>query len=324
MGKLGIFRGIRRKAGKAISAFGCILSYRRLANAKKYQKLIFDKLCKSFSDKYNNIKHAGNIEELVTLQWKTFNSAAEKSLLPCPSFAFLKNSIVARTMFVSSGDKWLKKELSFLEEKITEEQLRVLLQEDLVGKPILMNRKYMTSHNSIHHLYSIAKFLDCTHCDLEQVNTIVEWGGGYGNMAKLFKRLKSESMTYVIIDTPMFCCVQWLYLTTILGKDAVNLIQNAEDRVISGKINILPINFVSCYNIDADFFVSTWALSESSKYSQDFVINNNFFNAKHILAAWHENTENFPDSDRIAQPIAKLGAKLEDIEFLPDNYYAFR
>ncbi|MDD5697532.1 MAG: hypothetical protein PHH77_02850 [Victivallaceae bacterium] len=324
MVKSGIFQYIRGKTEKFISVLNCVLFSRNWIKAKKHQKLIFASLCKAFSAKYRHLKNAGKFEEFVTPQWEIFNFEAEKSLLPRPSFSFLRNSIVARAMFVAAGGDWLKQELSFLEEKMTEEQLRTLLPEDLVGRPLLLNSKYMTSHNTIHHLYSLVKFLTCTRCDLEQVQTVVEWGGGYGNMAKLFHRLKYGALTYVIIDTPLFSCVQWLYLSTVLGEKSVNLIQDSAAAVISGKINILPVNFIHSVPVDSDLFISTWALSESSKYSQDFVVNKDFFKARHLLVAWHDDSGAFPDSGRIAQSLAAAGATIEDIEFLPANHYAFR
>ncbi len=142
-------------------------------------------------------------------------------------------------------------------------------------------------------------------------------------MAKIFKRLKAGAMTYVIIDTPIFSCIQWLYLATIFGRQNINLIQDPNDAIINGKINLLPTCFIDRHKINSDLFISTWALSESSKYSQDIAIKDNFFNAEHFLIAWHDNNSFFPDSERILGPIIRLGAVTEDIEFLPKNHYAF-
>jgi hypothetical protein len=187
-----------------------------------------------------------------------------------------------------------------------------------------LNSTYLTSHNSIHHLFHLFRFLDKTHCDLDQIDTIVEWGGGYGNMAKIFERLKSTPSTYIIIDIPLFSCIQWLYLTTILGEENVHLLQNAEDTICSQKINLMPICFLGHYKINADLFISTWALSESSKYSQDYVVAHEWFNSKHILLAYQESNKDLPDADRVGKLAKSIGAVIEDIEFLPGNHYAFR
>ncbi len=139
--------------------------------------------------------------------------------------------------------------------------------EDYVGNPLLLNVTYLTSHNSIHHLYHIIRFLRKTKLKLKGIKTIIEWGGGYGNLAKIFGRLAEENKTYIIIDLPLMCCIQWIYLTTILGENKVNLIQNSDEKIAVGKINLLPVCFIDKYELKGDLFVSTWALTESSKYS---------------------------------------------------------
>ena len=156
------------------------------------------------------------------------------------------------------------------------------------------------------------------------MHTVVEWGGGYGNMAKIFKRLNSTPSTYIIVDTPLFSCIQWLYLATILGEESVNLLQGPEDTIRAEKINLLPICFVDRHKINADLFMSTWALSESSKYSQDYVLDHEWFNAKHLLLAYQDSRDDFPEAERVGEIAANNGAIIEDIEFLPGNHYAFR
>lgn len=198
------------------------------------------------------------------------------------------------------------------------------MREDYVGGPTLLSSTYVTSHNSIQNLYHLIRFLDETQCNLDQIDTVIEWGGGYGNMAKIFKRLKPIPFTYVIVDIPLFSCIQWMYLSTILGKESINLLQNPEDTIHAGKINLLPICFIDRYKISADLFMSTWGLSESSKYSQDYVVNHNWFNSKHILLAYQDSNSSLPDADNVGKIAMEIGALIINIEFLPDNHYCFR
>lgn len=144
-------------------------------------------------------------------------------------------------------------------------------------------------------------------------------------MAKIFKRLKTTPSTYIIIDTPLFSCIQWLYLGTMLGQERVNLLQNPEDTIHAEKINLVPICFVDRHKISAGLFISTWGLSESSKYSQDYIVTHGWFNSNHILLAYQDRSEKFPDADRIGKIAADIGAAIEDIKFLPGHsHYAFR
>lgn len=316
-----IFKISRRVRGKLIQVRMSPVQA-RLAQIKRDQRIAFNTLRNNFLDIYNTLKKY-HIDQFTTQHWENYNAKLEKVFLPYPQFSFLRDPTIMLTMFVTMGGKWLREEITFIENGIQKDKLKFLLQEDYVGVPRLLNSTYLTSHNSIHHLYHLIRFLDKTKCDLGQINTIVEWGGGYGNMAKIFKRLKSTPATYIIIDTPLFSSIQWLYLTTILGEESVNLLLNPADTIHAEKINLIPLCFLDWHKINADLFISTWALSESSKYSQDYVITHEWFNAKHILIAYQDRCDELPDAERVGKIAADIGAAIEDIDFLPGNHYAF-
>lgn len=318
-----IFRNIRWRWRLVVLRIRARPSRAKLAQIKRDQKTSFYALRNNFCNIYNKLKK-NNIAQFTTPLWENFNAKLEKNFLPHPPFSFLKNPTIMRTMFVTAGGNWLREELTFLEKKISRNKLKALLQEDHVGDPLLLNSTYLTSHNSIHHLYHIVRFLDKTQCILDQIGTIVEWGGGYGNMAKIFKRLKSAPFTYIVIDTPLFSCIQWLYLATIFGEENIHLLQNSEDTIHADKINLVPVCFAGPDKISGDLFISTWALSESSRYSQDYVVAHKWFNSKHILLLYQDSNEKLPDADRVGKLAAGVGAVIEDIEFLPGNHYAFR
>jgi hypothetical protein len=321
--KLNLFKKLFFSFKKRVIQLRMRLLQARLAQIKHDQIITFNSLLNNLSSIYNKLNKY-NIVQFTTPVWENYNAKLEKVFLPYPPFSFLRDPIIISTMFVTSGGRWLKEELTFLEKKNSKDKLKFLLQEEYVGMPLLLNFTYLTSHNSIHHLYHLIRFLDKTKCNLDQINTIVEWGGGYGNMAKIFKRLKYTSLTYIIIDTPLFSSIQWLYLATVLGEENVNLLQNPEDSIHVGKINLIPICFVDRHKISADLFISTWALSESSKYSQDYVVAHKWFNAKHILLAYQNSSNRLPNAERVGEIAADIGAVIEDIEFLSGNHYAFR
>jgi len=298
-------------------------AHARLARLKCEQEHVFNSLKQNFSAIYATLK-AYDTAPFTTPTWEKYNARVEKALLPVPPFGFLNDPTVMETMFITRGGTCLREELKFLEQTIAKGRLGLLLQEDYAGDPLLSNTTYLTSHNSIHQLYHLIRFSKKTNCDVNEINSVVEWDGGYGNMAKIFQRLKTRPSTYVIIDTPLFSCIQWLYLATVLGSEKVNLCQKPEDRVAPRKINILPVCFVDSLDISSDLFVSTWALSESSSFSQDYVVQRNWFDATHILLAYQQSNIDFPDADRVGRIAAVAGAVSEAIEFLPGNYYSFR
>jgi hypothetical protein len=264
-----------------------------------------------------------DIGSFVSPLWKRVNAEMEKFFIPAPPFNFLTNQMLKDQMFVEAGGRWLEEQLSFLEKRIPKKHLKRLLMEDLAGDPRLLNATYATSHTSIHHLYHLIRFADNTGCDFEKIEKVVEWGGGYGNLAKIFRRLKSAS-TYCIIDTPLFSTLQWLYLSTVLGVENVNLLRRPDDVIRTGKVNVVPLCFADQLQIKADLFLSTWALSESLSAAQDYVISRRWFDADHLLLAYQDTSEAAPTAGRLADIAARAGASAIEIEFIPGNYYAFR
>ena len=294
----------------------------KLEFLKQGQESAFELLRPRFKALYEKLGDA-DTTKFTSPTWRGFGESLERALLPNPPFDFLRNSVILRTMFVTAGGGWLRNELSFLESRFSEIDLQEILIEDCVGRPLLLNRKYLTSHNSIHHLYHLARLEERTGLDFHGVQSVVEWGGGYGNLAKIASRLSLNS-TYTIIDIPLLSCLQWLYLTVTVGPERVNMLDSVDKKIESGKLNLLPVCFLSNHLVSGDLFISTWALSESSAFSQDLVRGQNWFGCKHLLLAYQENSPATPEAERVGKAAADAGASIEEISFLPKNYYAFR
>lgn len=295
---------------------------KKIIDRKHGQKDNFERLKRNFVDYYTKLQRY-DITNFTTPLWKEFNKRLKKVFLPRPPFNFLQDPTIMVTMFATAGGKWLNEELQLLKKSFSKKELEFLLEEDYVGEPLILNKEFLTSHNSIDHLYHLAKYQTVTGIDLKKIKTIVEWGAGYGNMIKILRRLKSGKGTYILIDTPLFSCLQWLYLSTILGESTINLLADPSQTVKTNKINIIPLSILPFIRVEADLFISTWALSESSIFSQDYVNNHNWFGAEHLLLAYQENPTGFDDPVRVGKLASKMGARILDIEFLSGNHYAF-
>ena len=288
----------------------------------------FYSLRKKFFEFYDLITKK-DISDFTTKHWDKLNNEFENHLrknnIP---FGFLRNRVIGYTMFVFSGGRAMETELKFLEENYNENELKKYLREEAVGLPIIMNKKYLTSHNSIRHLYHISRFLNKTKTNIDLLNSVIEWGGGYGNFAKIFSRIKNDSknFTYTIIDTPIFSCIQWLYLSIVLGRDRINLIKQDNDNIVIGKINIIPLGFIDKVKEKPDLFVSTWALSESSVFSQNYVAKKDFYKAPHILIGHQDSSESLPYAGGIVNVVdgVRNNTIKESIDFIPGNYYIFK
>ncbi|MBM3898479.1 MAG: hypothetical protein FJ358_08175 [Thaumarchaeota archaeon] len=298
---------------------------RTLSIEKYWQMTSFTKLRSRFSEKYAYANRYDCSAFMLDF-WNKKCLELEKRFLPYPPFSFLRDKTIRATMNISEGYAFwlLQKYLQFLETRLSEDYLSNMLQEDYVGEQIILNSKYMTSYETVQHLYHFLKLADFG-CKIDDVSSVVEWGGGYGDMAKLFVRMNSNrNVSYTIIDIPIMSCLQWLYLSSIFGEGKVKIIQDRGERIDNGKINLLPISLVEKCDINADLFISTWALSECTNYAQDYVVNKNWFNARNILLAYQYNTSEVPNAERLGRLAEQSGANVQEMEIVPRHHYAFR
>ncbi len=294
----------------------------KLRLAKGVQKKRFEEYGAQCSQLYQSLRRK-DISKYITKTWEQNCRDMESLLLPRPIFFFLRSSKIQSIMTVGNNCDGLGGELSFCERFYSSKFLRQILEEDCVGNAVISNFKYMTSQTRIHHLYHLLKFQEKTDRKLDTLIDVIEWGGGYGDMARLLRNLNS-TITCTIIDLPLFSCIQWIYLGSILSKEQINLIRCKEDKIERNKINLLPLCFLESCNPKSEMFIATWSLSESSDYAIDYVKLSDFFNAKHFLIAYQENNKSFPKAGRVGEIAAASGASIEANAFFRGNYYAFR
>ena len=272
-------------------------------------------------DKYDFI-------EFLAPQWNKNTLILEKYFLNDFSFSLLNLDVIKATMFMYTHGDWKNIQKKFIYEYLGKKHAKEILLEYNLGRPLLNDFEYTTSGNNIHHLYHLLKFFKETKTKSPDINKVIEVGGGYGNMAKIFKKINSES-TYVIIDIPIFSYIQAVYLKTIYGRDAVHIVHANRPIIKNGLINIIPLDkkiLVSIKDIliDVDLFISTWALSESNEAMQNYIKNADFFKAKYLLIAYQKMNNSFVYSENVKN----IGGNYEmvfneETEYVKDNYYLF-
>jgi glycosyltransferase involved in cell wall biosynthesis len=273
-------------------------------------------------DLYKSIMiSSSSSSELVENKWQENCSEIVQAFHKFIPLNFLSSPVIRNTMFVDARGKWMQIQLDFLKEWY-KNSLNKYLKEDAIGKPFIANLPLWTSHNSIHHLYHLAFFEKVTSAKIDSLRSIIEWGGGYGNLAKIVKRI-NPSITYTIIDLPIFCSLQYSYLASIFGEDCINLIGKDETSIVQGKFNIIPLHLLSKSLPKPDLFIATWSLSESTKETQEIVYKSKFFNSKHLLIAYQDSTNDFTHASYISVLAKKLGATVSETPYAPNNYYAF-
>jgi hypothetical protein len=152
----------------------------------------------------------------------------------------------------------------------------------------------LTSANRAHHASHLAHYKRLTGTDFWDCRSIVEWGGGYGDMARIIRRM-NPSVTYTIIDLPELLALQYVYLSSIFGEGAVNVIGRNDSGVTLGKINLIASQSVydTRRELECDGFLSTWALTESPRRFQMAVLERGFFGASSLLLGVMNNENNY-------------------------------
>ena len=254
--------------------------------------------------------------------WQAWSGSIRNAFQDKVPLAFLWQPVIAKTM-VFGGLRDIeatRRRIEFVLSVYGEEIARRLLREDYIGLPKITNAHYLTSANRAHHAYHLASYQNATKKSLFDSRCVVEWGGGYGDMARIVRRLNGQT-TYIIIDLPELCALQYIYLSSVESEESVNLVVPGSE-ILSGRINIVSVVSVLLekIQISGEAFISTWALTESSEESQLWVFNRNFFNADRILMAYSTDANN-----RLKDVLLEVGCMQRPITLLKGrNEYAFR
>lgn len=314
--------GFKSKIRELLDDIATIDLRTRLMLKRGRQKPAFDRLRRRFAD-YANLRERDD-QEFLTPMWENYDAQLRMSLLPHPPFGFQRDQSIAGSMVFNPDRSITRAQLSFIEATFPDIDLPSAMLEDPTGRPPLFRHaRYLTSPNTIHHVHHVARFVRATNVSISNLGRVIEWGGGYGNLAKVFSRLGFTG-TYTIIDLPLLSALQWLYLSSVIGEKEVSLQIDAH-RMVEARFVLLPLHVARNADLNADLFISTWALSESSPAAQDWVSDSkSWFGAKNHLIAFQEGSEVLPHAGRIEAKAKQADAIIESIELQPGNYYAFR
>ena len=259
-------------------------------------------------------------ERFVHPEWEQNILEVEAYFLGSFDTAFLRHPRIEGTMVFTDPDAHAA-EWPFVEGWRPADVLRRYLGGGLNDRFLEGKLLTATLINSVHHLYHLARFEAFRGERIESVRTVVEFGGGYGNLARLFRNLADVS-TYTVIDLPLFSCIQYVYLSTIFGPDVVRLVEEPGKEASEGTIHLLPIPFLKSVLPQGALFVSTWALSESPSEAYEHVLRRDWFGAREILLAFHDGWKPWGTEEFVARLRKNfLRVATEPIPFLPGNHY---
>jgi hypothetical protein len=167
------------------------------------------------------------------------------------------------------------------------------------------------SENLAHQAYHIKQFSDITNIDVTKLDSIIEYGGGYGAMALVLRRLGFTGK-YTIYDLPEFLLLQKYYLS--------NTLDSLKDISFVSSISTLKT-----HHREADLLIACYSISESTMEQRAEFLNSVNFHKFLLLysSGWesYDNRQYFIDFARQHNDLSWEHIHVEHLP--PESFYAF-
>jgi hypothetical protein len=126
-----------------------------------------------------------------------------------------------------------------------------------------------SSTNNLHHAYSLQRLMEETGYILNEIDDVVEFGGGYGNVCRLFK-IWGHNKKYYSYDIEELIQIQKYYLKENNINDVSFVKEHDVVDVVSGN----------------SLFLGMWSISEVPVTERAVLLENlKFFECKNIFLA---------------------------------------
>jgi hypothetical protein len=175
---------------------------------------------------------------------------------------FLRWSTINATMFVRECDMTHAQLIQLRSVPKWEFYAETALMENSLGNPPRLGAMAYTSGNLVNQTYHLHQWERMTRRDVKDLTTIVEFGGGYGAMSAICRRMGFEG-DYYIYDFPEFCLLQEYYLTNLgYEVETIDVDRNTDYRRITQ------------FTPDIDLLIACHSLSEVPFHvREDFIAN---------------------------------------------------
>jgi hypothetical protein len=238
---------------------------------------------------------------------------------------FLRWPTIAKAMFVSN-QPYLSLELVALRARRDwRRRWRPALRESPAGRPVPFWALPWSSGNLIHHAYHLAQFETRTGRPADRFGAVVEFGGGYGSMCRLFHQLGFAGR-YVIHDLPEFSALQAFYLGS-LGLPVID-----PGVPAGGERGIALVSEPAALEralrwVDPGqaLFLATWSLSETPASVRDAIMPIVARCAGVLIAYWgrFEEMDNHAHFSHWIAQQAGFTWSQRPILTLPGHFYLF-
>ena len=134
------------------------------------------------------------------------------------------------------------------------------IEESSVGQPLPCPAYPRSSGNLIHHAYHLCRFESVTGKLVDTFDSVVEFGGGYGGMCRLFHGLGFQGQ-YVIFDFPEFSFLQQFFLKSLnLPVQSIEAFRRLRQGIVTVSDVVLLKELANSVDRDSQqsLFVATW------------------------------------------------------------------
>jgi hypothetical protein len=238
---------------------------------------------------------------------KVFNNEITSLINDKKLINFLRNSFIQKMFFIHNR-LFIKNELNEIRnDKKFFFLWKNLIKEDEVGDPIRYFLYPESSGNRIRQVYHLKKFCDFSNINIKTIKKVIEIGGGYGCMARIFFKI-SQKIKYVIFDTFEVNLLQYYYLKINKLKVAIENKKSKINLIYSiNKFN----NCINYRNESKTLLIANWSLSEMPLKLRNKIIKL-IFKIPYIIISFQdkfENINNFKYFKKIKKKLDEKGYK---------------
>jgi len=275
-------------------------------------------------------KLGNDVESVSSEEWKNMEKDIQKHILNDDIRKFLHWKTILATMNISIAGH-IQKELKFLQSlKNWDSRWKESINESPIGNPSSYYLYPKSSATLIQMAYTVARYEQDLQTSVNDLDYVVEFGGGYGLMARLFYSLGFKGK-YIILDLPYVSLLQTYYLKCI----GLNVARSAKEFTqVLCLADIKQFSEIVSKNVLSNsLFLSTWAFSEVP-LSIRGEVEDLFEKFSYYLFGYQancfgiNNVQSFYDlSKRIEKKYLNSNRKImwknSEITGIPDNYYLF-
>ncbi len=224
-----------------------------------------------------------NDDYLLHPYWKDQRILMKKILQGAPDRNVLLRNPIAGPMLRQSFLTTQQYELVYLNDCISTKARSLIksYQDTNFGGTSLSCSEFKCSINTLGQLFFFAKVIERNQETYP--HTIIELGGGYGCLARIFKTLLPD-ITYVIYDLPEYLSLQFLYLSESFNSK-IKVHYSPPQHLEKGMIHLVPTHYIQESRVTCDLFLSMAALSETTEHLQKLIVEKKFFNANSVYVS---------------------------------------